>query len=61
MALDFLLFETSPFEATNPRDKIYGLLGLVKDSEVLLAPDYRKPVADIYRLPRGSIFYDEDP
>jgi hypothetical protein len=49
MALDFLLLETSPFETTNPRDKIYSLLGLVKNSEALLRSDYRKPVADIYR------------
>lgn len=34
------------FQATNPRDKIYGLLGLVTpEDKRLLAPDYLKSVA----------------
>lgn len=36
------------FSATNPRDKIYGLLGLAMPSDVLfLAPDYSQSVADV--------------
>lgn len=36
------------FNATNPRDKIYGLLGLAMPSDVqFLAPDYSQSVADI--------------
>ncbi|KAK7714059.1 hypothetical protein SLS64_004156 [Diaporthe eres] len=37
------------FDATNPRDKIYGLLGLGMPSDVqFLAPDYSQSVADVY-------------
>ncbi|KAL1865485.1 hypothetical protein Daus18300_007130 [Diaporthe australafricana] len=37
------------FGATDPRDKIYGLLGLAKPADVhFLAPDYSQSVADIY-------------
>lgn len=36
------------FDATNPRDKIYGLLGLGMPSDVqFLAPDYSQSVADV--------------
>lgn len=36
------------FNATNPRDKIYGLLGLAMPSDVhFLAPDYSQSVADV--------------
>jgi hypothetical protein len=35
--------------ATDPRDKIYALLGLMGDSKNnLLQPDYTKPVAEVY-------------
>ena len=43
------------FKATDPRDKIYGMLGLMKVPEMpeasraLLQPDYRKAVEDVYR------------
>lgn len=43
------------FKATDPRDKIYGMLGLMKVSEMpeesraLLQPNYRKAVEDVYR------------
>ncbi|POS79532.1 ankyrin and HET domain-containing protein [Diaporthe helianthi] len=37
------------FNATDPRDKIYGLLGLAMPSDVqFLAPDYSQSVASIY-------------
>lgn len=36
------------FDATNPRDKIYGLLGLGMPTDVqFLAPDYSQSVADV--------------
>lgn len=36
------------FKATNPRDKIYGLLGLAMPNDVhFLAPDYSRSVADV--------------
>ncbi|KAI1138380.1 heterokaryon incompatibility protein-domain-containing protein [Hypoxylon sp. FL0543] len=47
-----LLWQTRFFEWTEIRDRLYGILGLVKgdlDSEKLLEVDYTKPVADIFR------------
>lgn len=36
------------FNATDPRDKIYGLLGLAMPSDLqFLAPDYSQSVADV--------------
>jgi hypothetical protein len=36
-------------EATNPRDKIFGLLGLARDTQQLrIKPDYKKSCANIY-------------
>jgi hypothetical protein len=41
----------STLKATDPRDMIYGLLGLVTDeNKGLIAPDYSKPCAEVYRL-----------
>jgi len=38
-----------PLEATDARDKIYGLLGLASDSEKLgISPDYKKSTTDVY-------------
>jgi hypothetical protein len=34
-------------EATNPRDKIYGLLGLAKDT-FGIRPDYSEPISKVY-------------
>ncbi|GAW19669.1 hypothetical protein ANO14919_091580 [Xylariales sp. No.14919] len=39
------LLYTQSYRATNPRDKIYGLLGLIESD---ITPDYSKPVADLY-------------
>lgn len=41
--LGFLLSE---FAATDPRDHVYGLLGLLKTD---IVPDYTRPVAEVYR------------
>ena len=38
-----------PLNATDPRDKIYGLLGLATDSEQLcILPDYEKSIIEVY-------------
>lgn len=34
--------------STDPRDKIYGLLGIAADSDRYPAPDYHKPVEQVY-------------
>jgi hypothetical protein len=47
-----LLWQTRICEMTEPRDRLYGILGLVKGdlrSEKLLEIDYTKPVADVFR------------
>lgn len=48
--LDSLLMNYIRFEATNPRDKVYGLLGLVNPSQDadLIEVDYDKPVSQVY-------------
>jgi hypothetical protein len=49
-----LLLLTSRFIATNPRDRIFALLGLCKDTRhpdnwpVELNPDYEKPLLDVF-------------
>ncbi|KAH8669109.1 heterokaryon incompatibility protein-domain-containing protein [Xylariales sp. PMI_506] len=44
-----LLSTTRIFAATNPRDKIYGLLSVATDSRSLdIRPDYSKTICDIY-------------
>lgn len=49
--LTVLIVFTMLFEASQPRDRIYGILGLVQrryDCSVL-EPDYAKPIVDVYR------------
>ncbi|KAK0662071.1 putative heterokaryon incompatibility protein [Cercophora samala] len=48
--LKYLLDKTRFKEATDPRDKIYGLLGLLDkcDDPIQLGPDYRLPARDLY-------------
>ena len=48
-SLDFLLQDSFGFEATDPRDKIYSLLGLLHETDrVALTPDYSKSVRQVY-------------
>ncbi|KAI1475328.1 heterokaryon incompatibility protein-domain-containing protein [Daldinia eschscholtzii] len=47
-----LLWQTRFFGKSEPRDRLYGILGLLKtdvSNEKLLEVDYRKPVADVFR------------
>lgn len=47
--LESLLFATAAFRATDPRDKIFAVLGLVTDaSRGLIKPDYTKSVEEVY-------------
>jgi hypothetical protein len=49
-------------ESTDPRDKIYGVLGMVEDGGAeLLRPNYTKPVQDIYRDAVRYLIAGEDP
>lgn len=49
LSLENLLFETWTFRATDPRDKIFGLYGLLlKAGPVPWKPDYSKSVAQVY-------------
>jgi hypothetical protein len=46
-----LLIQTRFFEVTDPRDRLYGLLGMVNErlrDEKLLEVDYAKPVAEVF-------------
>lgn len=43
-----LLNQSSFLQTTDPRDKVYGLLGLAADAEYYPNPDYTKSVQDVY-------------
>jgi hypothetical protein len=50
MTLFSLLRSTRTYKATDPRDKLYALLGLATDPEITaLEPDYNKPVTVVYQ------------
>lgn len=47
--LESLLFATAKFRATDSRDKVFAILGLVTDpSQGLMKPDYTKTVEEVY-------------
>jgi hypothetical protein len=48
--MDFLnlLKMTSAHHATNPRDKLYAVLGLVAKPDIPIVPDYTLPVSRVY-------------
>jgi hypothetical protein len=49
-------------QATDPRDTVFGILGLIADSEdPLLRPDYTKPVKDVYHDALVHLLAGEDP
>ncbi|KAF2808142.1 uncharacterized protein BDZ99DRAFT_464040 [Mytilinidion resinicola] len=50
--LDLVLL-TRGFECTDPRDKVFALVGLAKDVESTdweVTPDYSRPTEDVYKL-----------
>ena len=63
MRLAPLLCSTRRFQATDPRDKIIALLGLVEDmgprTYVPIKPDYSKPVADLFRDVTGQLVVED--
>ncbi|MCJ1243633.1 hypothetical protein MMC30_000830 [Trapelia coarctata] len=48
LPLKDLLDASDQFDSTDPRDKIYALLGIAADAESFLDVDYSKPVGDVY-------------
>ncbi|KAK3989404.1 heterokaryon incompatibility protein-domain-containing protein, partial [Cladorrhinum sp. PSN332] len=52
-----LLQFSHPFRASNPRDKVYSILGLAYDREQFeLRVDYERPVVDLYTEVASRIF-----
>ncbi len=49
---------TTKFEATDPRDKIYGILGLLSDEILPVQPDYNRTVSQVYM---DAVFSDSEP
>ncbi|KAJ4117496.1 hypothetical protein NW768_010859 [Fusarium equiseti] len=50
MPVMHLLRSTQDYQATDPRDKLYALLGMTSDiSTQDLAPDYNKPVREVFQ------------
>ena len=47
LKLSYLLSARRPCLATDPRDKVFALVGLANDARGLL-PDYSKPLTDVY-------------
>ncbi|KAK5122971.1 hypothetical protein LTR85_003537 [Meristemomyces frigidus] len=43
-----LLLMAKIFHCSDPRDRIYALLGLAKDGPMRIVPDYSKPVSQVY-------------
>ena len=47
--LNALLMETSKFETTDPRDRLYGILGLMpRDIYQLVKPDYKQSIKTVF-------------
>ncbi|KAF2243533.1 HET-domain-containing protein [Trematosphaeria pertusa] len=51
-----LLLFSRTSQATDPRDRVYALLSLVKPSETVVVADYRKPCAAVYADAMSNIF-----
>lgn len=56
LRLPFLLKRASPLSATNARDKVYGILGLLNVANPQIPIDYGKDVIDTYRNTVLSLF-----
>ncbi|KAJ4299359.1 hypothetical protein N0V90_004604 [Kalmusia sp. IMI 367209] len=49
------LYRTGPFEATDPRDKVFGLLGISSFSTTPIVPDYSKLVEQVFCEAMASV------
>lgn len=54
-----LLFMAKQFQCSDPRDRIYALLGLAKPGETAIVPDYSKPVPQVYEEATLFLIQDE--
>ena len=55
------LWASRDFDATDPRDKIYALIGLCVDDDQSTQPDYTKDIQDVYRETALAILFRQDP
>jgi hypothetical protein len=60
MIFSDLLRKTKPCKATNARDKVYSLLGLIDDEKYSVPIDYRLPVEKVIRNATSAIFETEN-
>ena len=60
MRFSDLLRKTKPCKATNARDKVYSLLGLIDDEKYSVPIDYRLPVEKVIRNATSAIFEAEN-
>ncbi|KAI0205275.1 HET-domain-containing protein [Astrocystis sublimbata] len=53
-----LLYLTSNFKATDPRDKVFALMGIISGTEdaALIMPDYTLPVEEVFQITAKAIF-----
>ncbi|KAH7400229.1 heterokaryon incompatibility protein-domain-containing protein [Cadophora sp. MPI-SDFR-AT-0126] len=62
LSLPFLLTDFGDFDSTDPRDKIFAFAGLATDeANPAFAPDYSKPVEDVYRDTAMYLLRNKDP
>jgi hypothetical protein len=54
--LPLLILQTQSLESTDPRDKIYGLLGVSESGNVKIEVDYAKRIPEVYCDVQRSIF-----
>lgn len=55
------LWASRDFEATDPRDKFYALIGLCVRDGQFTPPDYTKSVQDVYRETALAILFPQNP
>jgi hypothetical protein len=44
-----MFFDTRTFKSSEPRDKVYALLNLLRPGKTSIKPDYRRPETQVYR------------
>jgi hypothetical protein len=60
-ALRYALFATRIFNATDPRDKIYGVLGITHDkTQQMIAPNYTKSVENVFCDAMTHVLFEEE-
>jgi Heterokaryon incompatibility protein (HET) len=60
-ALRYALIATSIFNATDPRDKVYGVLGMTRDkTQQMMAPNYMKSVEEVFQDAMTHVLFEEE-